>query len=191
MTSDTSIKVWDPLVRVFHWLLAAGFFVAYFSEDDFQQVHHIAGYLITSLVIGRILWGFIGSKHAQFKNFVVDPTTVIAYLKGMIKGDHPRYLGHNPAGALTIFLLLGSILCIAFTGMTILAIEEQAGPLAGWIQTMGWTDDDVFEELHEFFANFTVFLVIFHVSGVLLESMLHKDNLVKSMFTGLKQKNIK
>lgn len=69
MTSDTSIKVWDPLVRVFHWLLAAGFFVAYFSEDDFQQVHHIAGYLITSLVIGRILWGFIGSKHAQFKNF--------------------------------------------------------------------------------------------------------------------------
>lgn len=188
MNTEITIKVWDPLVRAFHWLLAGAFFVAYISADDYQQVHHIAGYLITSLVLGRFLWGFIGTRYAKFKDFAVDPTTIIAYLKAMLKGQHPRYVGHNPAGAAMVFLLLGSIVCIALTGMTLLAIEEQSGPLVGFVQSMGWYDDDIFEELHEFFANFTILLIIFHVSGVIVESVLHKENLIKAMLTGNKHK---
>lgn len=187
MNNQSTVKVWDPLVRVFHWLLAGTFLVAYITAEESQQIHTLSGYLIVSLVIGRVLWGFIGSPHAQFKDFVVGPNTLICYLKAMLKREHPRYLGHNPAGAAMILMLLSSMIVIAFTGMIILGIEEHAGPLAGWVASMGWHDDDVFEELHEFFVHFTLLLVFLHVSGVIVESVLHRDNLIKAMFTGRKR----
>lgn len=186
MSEQSTVKVWDPLVRIFHWLLVGAFFTAYLSAEESEQLHILSGYLIISIVVGRLLWGFIGSPHARFKDFVVSPKTAINYFLAMVQRKHPRYLGHNPAGAIMILMLLGSVVATVFTGMVTLGIEEHTGPLANWVQNMGWHDDDVAEELHEFFANFTVFLVIFHVSGVLLESLLHKDNLIKAMLTGKK-----
>jgi cytochrome b len=187
MNTQNTIPVWDPLVRVFHWLLAGSFLVAWLTAEDAQFIHHLVGYLAVSLVIGRIVWGFIGSAHARFSDFVTGPETLINYLKAMRHRQHPRYLGHNPAGAVMILLLLGSILATAFTGMATLGIEEQAGPLAGWVQNWGWHDDELFEEFHEFFSHFTQLLVFFHVSGVIVESWLHRDNLIKAMFTGRKK----
>jgi len=187
MKTETTVKVWDPLVRVFHWLLAGAFFTAYISAEESQQVHNLAGYLVISIVIGRLVWGFLGSTHARFQEFVVGPSTTADYLKAMLQRKHRRYLGHNPAGALMILLLLTSLLATGFTGMITLGIEEHAGPLAGWVQVMGWHNDDVAEELHEFFANFTLLLVFCHVSGVIVESFLHRDNLIKAMFTGRKR----
>lgn len=188
MSARKTVEVWDPLVRAFHWLLAGAFFVAYISAEESQQVHSMAGYLVVSIVVGRLLWGFIGSTHAKFKDFVVAPSKVLRYLKALHNRESTRYLGHNPAGAVMILLLLGSIIAITFTGMITLGIEEQAGPLAGWVQAVGWHKGDFFEDLHEFFANFTLLLVFFHVSGVIAEGLLHRDNLIKAMFTGRKHK---
>ena len=190
MRADSTVEVWDPLVRIFHWLLAITFFMAYITEDDFQSIHNLAGYLMFSLIAGRILWGFIGSEHAKFNDFVVKPSVAFQYLKAMLKRQNHRHLGHNPAGAIMILLLLSSIIAITLTGMVTLGIDEQAGPLADWVQTMGWHDDDIAEDLHEFFANFTLLLVIFHVSGVIAESLLHRDNLIKAMLTGRKQEKL-
>ncbi len=187
MTTPSTIKVWDPLVRLFHWLLASAFFTAYLSAEESQPVHNYAGYLIVSLIVGRILWGFIGSTHARFANFGVGPSKVLSYLKALIKRQPTNYLGHNPAGSVMILLLFGSLLATAFSGMINLGIEEHAGPLAGWVQAMGWQNDDLIEEIHEFFANFTVLLVFFHISGVIIESLLHRDNLIKAMITGRKR----
>lgn len=189
MNTQSSTKVWDPLVRIFHWLLVSAFFTSYLSAEESDQLHILSGYLIISIVVGRVLWGFIGSTHARFKDFIVSPKTAINYFLTLVQRKHPRYLGHNPAGAIMILMLLGSVTATCFTGMLVLGIEEHTGPLASWVQSMGW-HDEVVEELHEFFANFTVLLVFFHVSGVIVESMLHKDNLIKAMFTGNKREQL-
>ena len=186
-TTPATIKVWDPLIRIFHWLLAAAFFTAYLSAEESQTIHTLAGYLISGLIVGRLLWGFIGTPHARFKDFIVGPGQVMRYGKSLLQRRSPRYLGHNPAGAVMIVLLLLSLTIVACSGMITLGIEEHAGPLAGWVQSMGWHDDDVAEEIHEFFANFTLLLVFVHISGVIIESLLHRDNLIQAMITGRKR----
>ena len=182
------VKVWDPLVRVFHWTLVIGFFTAYLTEGDEARLylHSWAGYTVLALVLVRLVWGFIGTRHARFKDFVYRPATVKEYLGGVMRLSPRRYLGHNPAGGLMVVLLIISLLATTVLGMGVLAIEEQAGPLVGWLGGLGHAWEEAFEELHEFFANFTLFLVVVHVAGVLVDSFLHGENLVRSMITGRK-----
>ena len=184
--SVKQIKVWDPLVRVFHWSLATAFFVAYFTEDDLLVLHVYAGYLIGGLLLFRLIWGWVGSRHARFSDFVKRPSEVWAYLKSIF-GQHPkRYLGHNPAGGAMVIALLVSLLLTTVSGIAIYGAGESAGPLAASLSGVGDFWSDVLEGLHEFFANATVALVLFHVLGVLMASRQHKENLVKSMVNGLK-----
>ena len=102
-----------------------------------------------------------------------------------------RYLGHNPAGGAMIVLLLVSLVLTTLTGLAVYAAGDNAGPLAAWLGYAGETWAEIFEETHEFFANFTVLLVIIHVAGVLFESLLHHENLISAMFTGNKSLDIK
>lgn len=187
-TPQKQTKVWDPLVRVFHWTLVAAFFAAYLSEDDLLDLHVFSGYLIAGLLTFRLVWGVVGSRHARFSDFVKRPSAVWAYLKSIV-GPHPkRYLGHNPAGGAMVIVLLLSLLLTTVSGLAVYGAEESAGPLAASLGGMGDFWADVLEELHEFFANFTVLLVFLHVLGVLLASLQHRENLVKSMVNGFKAK---
>lgn len=188
-TKQAEVKVWDPLVRVFHWLLVVGFFTAYFTEGEGETLtlHTWAGYVVAGLILVRLVWGFIGTRHARFGDFVTRPAVVKDYLLSVLRMHPRRYLGHNPAGGLMIIALLISLLVTVSSGMGLYAVEEQAGPLAGWLGGLGESWEEVFEGLHEFFANFTLFLVVVHVAGVLVESLLHSENLVRAMVTGRKQ----
>ena len=105
-TNGTQVLVWDLLVRVGHWLLVVLFFVAYFTEDDLLTIHSWAGYGVGIYLIVRIVWGFVGPKHARFSDFAYGPTRAAQYLKDLILFQSKRYLGHTPAGALMIFTLL-------------------------------------------------------------------------------------
>ncbi|MGA9572954.1 MAG: cytochrome b/b6 domain-containing protein, partial [Lysobacterales bacterium] len=100
------IRVWDPLVRIGHWTLVTCFFIAYFTEDDLLSLHVWAGYVLAAVVLFRLLWGFIGSRHARFGDFIYSPARVKAYLKSLRKGPVAHYVGHNPAGGWMIILLL-------------------------------------------------------------------------------------
>jgi cytochrome b len=182
-TNDT-VKVWDPLVRIFHWALVVAFFLAYLTEDDWVNLHVIAGYTVAGLVGFRIIWGFIGTRYARFTQFVKSPSTVIDYVKRMARFDVPHYLGHNPAAAAMIIALLISIIIISITGMSIIASEGQ-GPLAGTF--FAALNAKTMEEVHEFFANFTLLLVILHVAGVFFSGMLEGENLPRAMVTGSKK----
>lgn len=183
LTTSRNIKVWDPLIRVFHWSLVFFFLLAYVTEDDWMTIHSYAGYSIAALVIFRLVWGVIGTRHARFTDFITTPSNVIAYLKQLSMGKARRYIGHNPAGAAMIVMLLVSLSVTVLSGVSLFATEGH-GPLAGTFLST-WSEDSL-EDVHEFFANFTLLLVVAHVLGVLLSGLLHRENLVKSMITGEK-----
>jgi cytochrome b len=181
------VKVWDPLVRVFHWSLASFFLIAYVTEEDFLALHTWAGYAVLGLILVRVLWGFVGTRYARFSSFVFSPRQVVGFLKDTLRLRARRYIGHNPAGGAMILLLLASLLITTVSGIALLGVEENAGPLASWFAGSGEFWEDALEGLHEFFANFTVLLVVVHVGGVIVESLLHRENLVRAMFTGFKR----
>lgn len=172
MSTINTIKVWDPLLRVFHWSLVTAFLVTFVTEDNLMQLHLFAGYLVLGLLLFRLIWGLIGPKYARFSDFVRPTPAIISYLKKLMTMRAERYLGHNPAGGAMIIALLASLLLTTLTG------------LATYHLGFG---EDLFEEVHEFFANFTLLLVGIHVGGVIVSSLYHNENLVRSMFTGTKQ----
>lgn len=185
MTTNT-VRIWDPFVRIFHWVLVGAFVVAYISEDDYLDIHTTAGYTVLTLIVLRLVWGFIGSRHARFSDFVRPPGEALDYVKDSLLGRARRYLGHNPAGGLMIVAMLLSLLVTTCSGVALLGADEHAGPLAGLMAGVSHGFEEGLEEVHEFFANFTVALVLGHLLGVLIESLLHRENLVRAMFTGNK-----
>jgi cytochrome b len=179
-----SVYVWDPFIRLFHWSLVMLFFIAYITEDDWLRVHVIAGYCISVLIGSRIIWGLIGSRYARFSQFIKSPATVIDYLKQMLRFKVPHYMGHNPAAAVMIIGLIVSITAICFSGIVIIAAENQ-GPLAG--TALSSINANWMEDIHEFFANFTLLLVFVHIGGVIVSSLLEGENQVRAMITGRKK----
>jgi len=178
-----TVKAWDPLVRVFHWSLVFFFLLAFATEDDWMNLHVWAGYAVAMLVGFRLLWGVIGTRTARFLTFVKSPQAAMRHLGAMLSGKAPHYLGHNPVAAMMVVALLGSISLVTFSGLVLIAAEGQ-GPLTGTI--FAGIDGDAMEEVHEFFANFTLLLVFAHVAGVVVSSLLEGENLVKAMINGRK-----
>lgn len=127
------IEVWDLFVRIFHWTVAIGFFVAYVTED-LLSIHVWVGYVIGALVVLRIVWGFVGPKHARFADFLFSPFKILSYTAGLLtlrRGE--RYIGHSPAGAGMVFAFLIGFVAIVASGLMLHALENNAGPLAGFV----------------------------------------------------------
>jgi len=188
MGTEKRVKVWDPFVRIFHWGLVMSFIIAYVTEEDVLVVHTLAGYVLMGLIVLRLVWGFIGTRHARFVDFTYSPDAIWKFLGDTLRFRAKRYMGHNPAGGAMIFLLLISLLLTSFSGLAVYGAEG-AGPLSYLLAGSGPMVEEVFEEIHEFFANFTLLLVFIHVSGVVIESFIHRENLVSSMVHGYKRKN--
>lgn len=187
MHAPNDIKVWDPLVRVFHWGLVAAFFTAYFSAESWQWLHVNAGYVVLALVVFRLIWGMVGTRYARFGDFVRGPRVIKAYLSALLRFQAPRYLGHNPAGGAMIVLLIVMLLMTTLAGLALYGMEEHSGPLADLVAGLNHGWEEFFEGMHEFAANATLFLAGMHVLGVIVESLLHRENLVRSMWTGYKR----
>jgi len=200
---ETEIRVWDPLVRISHWILAVGFVVAYFSEDALA-LHVWAGYVVGVVIVLRIVWGFVGPQYARFTEFLYRPSEVVTYLLDLLRFRGQRYVGHSPAGgAMSVALLIGIAATVA-TGLVVYALEENAGPLAGIMAPAAPTESadrdgdeeseagregsgELWEEAHEILANLMLALVIVHILGVLLASHVHRENLARTMITGNKR----
>ncbi len=209
---SNEIRVWDPLVRIFHWSLVLAFSIAYLSGDEENSLHIYSGYVVLGLISFRVLWGLIGPRYARFSNFVYSPATVIQHLKGMVSRKSQRYVGHNPAGGWMVIALLLCLVVVSVSGLKVYAIEEGLGPLAGEMPSLtmispAYADDDdddhernesrgneneqeeeFWEEIHEVSANLMLLLIFLHIAGVIVSGRLHKENLVKAMITGKKAK---
>lgn len=168
----TRILVWDAPVRVFHWLMVLCFATAWLTGDSdrFALVHITAGYTMAGLVVFRLVWGVVGTRHARFSAFVTGPARVARYLRDLLRRRPAEHAGHNPAGALAIVALLALTTVVTATGW---AVQVNLG---------GHT----LEELHESAANLMLALVGLHLAGVVVSSWLHRENLVRAMITGRK-----
>ena len=187
---NSQVRVWDPLVRVFHWTLALAFVTAWITEDDWLDLHVPAGYTVLGLLLFRIVWGVIGTRHARFTDFVRSPATTLAYLRDVMAVRARRYLGHNPAGGAMVIALLASLAITTLSGLALYGYKEFSGPLADLLYSApDWLGDPL-EDIHEFSANFTLLLILLHLAGVALTSLQHRENLVRSMFTGYKRQEL-
>ena len=166
------VRVWDPFVRLFHWTLVALFAAAYLTGDELERAHEILGYAIVALLAIRVVWGFIGSPHARFGDFVHSPATVMAYARDAVAFRARRYLGHNPLGGVMVLLMIAGLLVTCATG---------------WLLTTGVGDHHLLEEVHEVAANGMLVLIGLHIVGIAFSSFEHGENLVRSMVTGLKR----
>ena len=172
-TRSGAVKIWDPFIRTFHWLLAVLFASAWYSGGIWDHPHLVTGYGVAVLVFARIVWGFVGPRYARFRDFIYGPQVILRYLADALRMRAPRYLGHNPAGGAMVIALLATlaILCASGVMMTTDAF---------W--GVKWVDD-----LHRAASNFSLILIGFHVSGVLIASVEHNENLILAMITGWKR----
>ncbi len=168
---ERTIPVWDRFVRVFHWTTVTLFAIVFLTAH-IQWIHQPLAYVILVLALARIVWGFIGSRHARFRDFVRHPRTVRAYLGDLRHGRARRYLGHNPAGGAMVVAILVMLLVVIGSGWL-----SETNRFYG----VPWVD-----HLHHISAHLLLLMIFVHVAGVIVSSVLHRENLVRAMITGRK-----
>jgi cytochrome b len=168
-----AVLVWDFPIRVFHWLLVISFAGAWLtSESEAQQlIHYAFGYSACAIILLRIVWGLVGTRYARFAEFVKGPAETGQHIKSLLVGKQSPGLGHNPVGALVMISLIILILLIDLTGYWI--VKGVLGELMSGA--------------HEAISNLAMGFVLIHIAAAIIMSLLQKENLVKSMFTGKKQ----
>lgn len=217
MKNKQFIKVWDIAVRVFHWTLVGCFVIAFISSENSRKLHVIFGYSVLFLVLFRIFYGFVGTRYARFSDFIYRPAQIMDYLKGLLIGRPKHYIGHNPAGGFMIIIMLLSLLSLTLTGLKAYGVKGHGPLAKHEIsfiseafadsdekgehdnhkrrnrsdkdfqRTEKNEKDEFWEEVHETIAYLTLFLVSIHIMGVLVSSLVHRENLIKTMITGRKQ----
>jgi cytochrome b len=166
------ILVWDLPVRLGHWLLVGAFALAWITSEseELRLVHAFAGGTVVGVVLFRLFWGLVGTRHARFASFVRGPGAVLDYLTGLLRQDSAQGAGHNAAGGWAVVALLALGLLTGISGW--LTYQEIGG--------------DIFEELHEGLATAMLLVAALHVAGVAVSSLAHRENLVRAMLNGRK-----
>ena len=177
------IRVWDLPIRLFHWLLVvciAGSFVTINLGDEFIQWHAYFGYSILTLLIFRIIWGFVGSTHARFASFLPTKKAIFDYLSG----SSPRVLGHNPVGAISVFALI-FVLCVqVFTGLFVDDEVSFQGPLAKYVSD---SISSLLSEVHEGNQVVILTLIAIHIAAIIFYKKFKGEDLIKPMISGDKE----
>lgn len=166
------ILIWDAPTRVFHWLQAISFVGAYLTAESerYRDIHLAFGYILLGLIVFRLLWGFAGTRYARFSSFVFNPGEIFAYLQSLLKKQPKHYLGHNPAGSVSVWLLLALGLFICVSG--VLALQDDAS--------------EIVIKMHGVATDIMLAVILLHLMGVLMSSIMHRENLARSMVTGFK-----
>jgi len=172
---QSGLRVWDPAVRIGHWMLVASVAAAWLTKTGWEAWHERTGYVALAIVALRAVWGFVGPVRARFSDFAVAPSTGFAYAWAMLARREPRHLGHNPLGGWMVIALLGVVMLVGVTG---------------WLYTTDrfWGVEWV-AELHEVLTDLLLILVALHVAGVLYASYRHRENLIAAMMHGRKREH--
>ncbi|WP_421709516.1 cytochrome b/b6 domain-containing protein [Algihabitans sp.] len=178
------VRVWDLPTRIFHWSLVALVLSSYLTGEFWRGVdmywHKLSGYAILTLVVFRLVWGVVGTRHAQFGSFLRPPGEIISYLSGRSSG----YVGHNPLGGLSVLLLLAVLLLQAVTGLFASDDIFVEGPLADLVS--GATVDRM-TSLHHLAFDLLLALIALHLAAIAFYEAAKGQRLVRAMFSGRKQ----
>lgn len=166
------IRVWDPLVRILHWTLVVCVFSNLFFNESGYPVHRALGMIASAVVIIRVVWGFVGSEHARFADWFPWPSRLFPYLRAMLHNAAPRHIGHNPAGAVMMLILMALILGMGVSGFL--------------MTTDAFYEDETLLSIHQTLARILIAAIVLHVLGALVESWRHRENLIASMIHGNK-----
>ncbi len=166
------VQVWDIFVRLFHWSLVGLFVANAFFTDPEKSNHVWVGYAIAGLIGLRIIWGFIGTRHARFSDFLPSPTAAFSQISDILHARQNVHVGHSPLGALMIYNLLLTIAGISITGYM--------------MTTLTYFGEEWVEEAHEILVTWAEISVLLHVAAVMFESVRLRVNLIKSMILGYK-----
>jgi cytochrome b len=170
---DVTVKVWDPVVRLFHWTVVTACLLNLFVLEEGKYWHRMTGYVVAAALVIRVLWGFVGTRHARFADFLPTPAKVKGQISAIIEGSEERSLGHNP---------LASVMMLALMALLV------ATCLTGWMSTLdAFWGEKWLEELHGTIANSIMVLAGIHAVAALVESWRHRENLVWAMVTGRKR----
>ena len=179
-------RVWDLPVRIFHWTLVLAVAAAFVTNKlgvKFFKYHVWAGYAVIVLVGFRLIWGFVGTRHALFRNFVRAPSETLAYARDLRAGKEKPYAGHNPLGALMVLALLGALGLQAIFGLFGNDEIFNAGPFAGAVsKTLSLTLTSIHRQLFYWLAGG----VALHVLAVAAHKIFRNENLARAMITGRK-----
>lgn len=168
----STVKVWDLPVRLCHWGLAACVLANLAVTEEGSDIHQYIGYTAAGIVAFRLLWGFIGTRHARFSDFFPTPARLSAHLRDLLQGRRDGHPGHNPLGALMMFALWGTVIGLGLTGY-----------LMGTDQYWG---SEELEEIHEVLANGLIGLIVLHIASAAAMSLWSRSNLIRAMITGNK-----
>lgn len=184
MNKATLIRVWDPIVRLFHWSLLTAFAISWLTQEEQYNLHLLAGYTTLGLISLRFVWGLIGTQHARFADFIYSPSTIYADIKSIASGHGKRYIGHSPAAGLMIIALLTGLIVVTISGVALDGAENWSGPMAE-MNLYHYTG--LIQSVHVMSTNLLLILIALHVLGVLYTSFIHQENLVRTMITGWKR----
>lgn len=189
-TPDRDIRagytVWDLPQRIFHWLLVAlliSQLVTVNIGGNAMEYHMLGGYALLSLVLFRIVWGFAGSRHARFADFLRGPTAVIAYARTLRAGAHTPHAGHNPLGGWSVIAMLASLLVQASTGLFADDDIMTTGPLA---HLVSGDTVSLCTKIHATNAWVLAVLIALHLITVTFYLLVKRDNLIAPMIHGRK-----
>ncbi|MBN8183675.1 cytochrome b/b6 domain-containing protein [Roseibium aggregatum] len=195
-------ELWDPLVRISHWLIAAAVIANGLLNKAGGTIHIWIGWGVLGLLALRFVWGFLGPAEARFSSFLPDPRAAVSHLFDLVRGKPRHYRSHNPAGAIMVYALWACLVVVTGTGLymtgaksPITIAEEKAAVAAGDWSVLVKDDDnekgedskvlgEAAKEVHEIAANLMLVLALIHVAGVAVESRVMKRNLVRPMLVG-------
>jgi cytochrome b len=168
-----TVRVWDPLVRLGPWTLVLCVLTAWLTRPQPGPWHEWLGYAAVAVVVVRVVWGWCGSPHARFRDFVHGPRATLCYARAVLVRSEPATLGHNPLGGWMVVALLLTVALVC---------------ASGWLYTTDrfWGVEWV-ETLHASLTNLLILLVVLHVAGVVFTSWRHRENLVAAMWHGRKR----
>ncbi len=179
------VPVWDLPIRIFHWFLVGVVVLGWATGEGDGAVfvvHEVAGYALLAALLFRLVWGASGSRHARFPEFIMPWRTVGDYAGRLMQFSPPRYVGHNPLGGWMVLLLLAVLFLLVVTGL-FAAGEDGSGSLAEELPRWATRAS---AEIHEDLFAVLSFLIVVHLAGVLLHSLLTGENLIRAMWTGRK-----
>lgn len=178
-----SIRVWDLPTRLFHWLLVAaviGSVVTSQIGGNAMIWHFRCGFAIATLLLFRLVWGFVGGRWSRFAAFIYSPATVLRYLRGQGRPEHA--VGHNPLGAASVFAMLAVLIAQVSTG--VISDDEIAavGPFAKFVSN---ATVSLATGYHKGYGkSLLLALVVLHLAAILYYFLAGRENLVKPMLDG-------